>query len=191
MDEQTTWKGHTFTLLVFAGIVVLSAIFFILGMLVGRVQAQKISGTGPTGTSSKADAKLQPKEEISSLMPSDYVRKDETPIIQSVSPRLDPQPVEIDPPKKGRPVPETPARPPDTSSNVVNYQVGALRKGPDAEKLLNELKKKGFRAFILSPPADDQNPLFRVQVGPFSDLNQAQDVKKKLEMSGYKPLVKK
>src|SRR5262245_35572118 len=111
MEEQTTWKGHTFTLLVFAGIVVLSAIFFILGMLVGRVQAQKISGTGLTGATSKAEAKLQPKEEISSLTTSDYVRKDETPIIQSVSPRLDP--VEIDPPKKGRPVPESPARPPD------------------------------------------------------------------------------
>jgi hypothetical protein len=30
-EDQTTWKGHTFTLLVFAGIVVLCSIFFIMG----------------------------------------------------------------------------------------------------------------------------------------------------------------
>ena len=38
MEDQTSWKGHTFTLLVFTGIVVLCSIFFILGMLVGRAQ---------------------------------------------------------------------------------------------------------------------------------------------------------
>ena len=43
MEEQTTWKGHSLTLVVFAGIVVLCSIFFILGMLVGRQQGQKIA----------------------------------------------------------------------------------------------------------------------------------------------------
>ena len=38
MEEQTTWKGHTFTLLVFTGIVVLCSIFFILGMLLVIVE---------------------------------------------------------------------------------------------------------------------------------------------------------
>ena len=40
MDEQVTWKGHSFTLLVFAGIVFLCSIFFVLGMLVGRGQGK-------------------------------------------------------------------------------------------------------------------------------------------------------
>ena len=44
-NEQTSWKGHTFTLLVFTGIVVLCSIFFILGMLVGRDQGQKIASS--------------------------------------------------------------------------------------------------------------------------------------------------
>jgi cell division protein FtsN len=46
MEETTTsWKNHSFTLLVFGGIVVLCSIFFVLGMLVGRTQGQKIAET--------------------------------------------------------------------------------------------------------------------------------------------------
>ena len=55
MEEQTTWKGHTFTLLVFTGIVVLRSIFFIFGMLVGRAEGQKIAGAG--GAAAKNEAK--------------------------------------------------------------------------------------------------------------------------------------
>jgi hypothetical protein len=53
MEDQTSWKGHTFTLVVFTGIVVLCSIFFILGMLVGRAQAQKLVSNGPAGGSAK------------------------------------------------------------------------------------------------------------------------------------------
>lgn len=44
MEENTTsWKNHSFTMLVFGGIVVLCSIFFVLGMLVGRSQGQRIA----------------------------------------------------------------------------------------------------------------------------------------------------
>ena len=43
MEEPASWKGHGFTLLVFGGIVVLCSIFFVLGMLVGRDQGQRIA----------------------------------------------------------------------------------------------------------------------------------------------------
>ena len=44
MEETTTsWRNHSFTLLVFGGIVVLCSIFFVLGMLVGRNQGQRIA----------------------------------------------------------------------------------------------------------------------------------------------------
>ncbi len=42
MDDQTSWKGHSFTLLIFGGVVILCSIFFILGMLVGR-QAEAVA----------------------------------------------------------------------------------------------------------------------------------------------------
>ncbi len=43
MDDQTSWKGHSFTLLIFGGVVILSSIFFILAMLVGRTQAEPVA----------------------------------------------------------------------------------------------------------------------------------------------------
>ena len=43
MEEPVSWKGHSFTLFVFAGIVALCSIFFVLGMLVGRIQVRAAS----------------------------------------------------------------------------------------------------------------------------------------------------
>src|SRR4026208_2123753 len=44
MDEtNTTWKNHSFTLLIFGGIVALCFIFFVLGMLVGRNQGKRMA----------------------------------------------------------------------------------------------------------------------------------------------------
>src|SRR5215467_1728758 len=62
MEDQTSWKGHSFTLLVFTGIVVLCSIFFILGMLVGRTQGQKIAFAA-VSAAGRADGKPAPKEE--------------------------------------------------------------------------------------------------------------------------------
>ena len=180
MEEQTTWKGHTFTLLVFTGIVVLCSIFFILGMLMGRAQGQKLATNPLPGTVLKADAKPAPKEDRPDFTFYDSVKKEEPSVLQPPPAKPDPEALL---PERAAPAPEP--------ANVVHYQIGAMRELPDAEKLLNAVKKKGFRAFILQPAADDANPFFRVQVGPFTDLLEAQDVKKKLESEGYQPMLKK
>jgi len=177
MEDSTSWKGHTFTLIVFTGIVVLCSIFFILGMLVGRSQGQKLALAASVSAAARADAaRPVPREDTRpDLTFFDSVQKTE--------------PSSLEPP----PVPkiEPAAAPPAPSPNVLNYQIGALRKSSDADKLLGQLKKKGFRAFILAPAADDANPFFRVQVGPFADMIEAEGAKKKLESEGYQPILKK
>jgi cell division septation protein DedD len=184
MDDQTSWKSHSFTLLVFTGIVVLCSIFFILGMLVGRTQGQKLAIAASASAAAKADAKASLKEESRpDLTFYDSVK-------QSESSSLEPPP----PPKIESVVPDPPKvveAEPRTPENVLNYQIGAVRRSGDADKLLNEVKKKGFKAFILAPSADDANPYFRVQVGPFADMIAADEAKKKLESSGYQPILKK
>jgi len=189
MEEQTSWKGHSFTLLVFTGIVVLCSIFFILGMLVGHAQGQKTAAAAAPEDTLTVDAKPEPKEDKPDFTFYESVKKEQPAV-------LDPPP----PPKPDPPVPSEPrvksnATEPATvtskPSNVVNYQIGAVRKSVDAEKLLSAAKKKGFRAFILAPSASEKNPFFRVQVGPFADPVQAEDVKKKLESAGYQPILKK
>ena len=182
MEEQTTWKGHSFTLLVFSGIVVLCSIFFILGMLVGRTQGQKIAmAAAEPGPVMKGEARVDLAERKPELTFYESVEREKKPALEA--PPAKPDPPEPEPPvKAARPAPP---------ANIVNYQIAALRKSSDADKLLDDVKKKGFRAFILSPAPGDANPLYRVQVGPFSDTIQAEDSKKKLEAAGYQPILKK
>src|SRR5207237_388040 len=178
MEEQTTWKGHSLTLLVFAGIVVLCSIFFILGMLVGRQQGQKIASIATAeAATTKTDSKPAPVEEKPELTFFNSVEK------EKAAPALE-RARDLDPPASL----ETPAKSgPSAPANSINFQIGAVKKSRDAEKLLGEVKKKGFKAFILAPSAGEANPFFRIQVGPFSDAIEAESARKGLEAAGYKP----
>jgi cell division septation protein DedD len=199
MDDQTTWKGHTFTLLVFTGIVVLCSIFFILGMLVGRTQGQKMAGAGQAVGSAKTDAKAA-KDEKEDFTFYDSVKKGDSGSLLAAAPKPAPEaekksePVveskaEPAPPVAAKPAPE-PEPVPAPPANVLNYQIGLFSNSANADKLLDEVKKKGFKAFILTPSEGDPNPVYRVQVGPFTDVVEAEEAKKKLESDGYKPLKK-
>ena len=113
MEDQTSWKGHTFTLIVFTGIVVLCSIFFILGMLVGRTQGQKLALAASVSAAARADSRPVPREDSKpDLTFFDSVQKTEPSSLEPPPPKLEPV------------VPEPPAVP----SNVLNYQIGALRK---------------------------------------------------------------
>jgi cell division protein FtsN len=179
MEEQVTWKAHSFTLLVFTGIVVLCSIFFILGMLVGRAQGQKFA-SNPPGVIPKVEAKAdsKPAEDKQDFTFYDSVKKD---------PPAASQPTPVEHPAAKKEPPE-PARVTSKPVNVLNYQIGAFKKSTEAEKLLNGVKKKGFRGFILAPSSDDY---YRVQVGPFDNTVEALAAKKKLEDAGYEPKLKK
>jgi len=186
MEDQTSWKGHSFTLLVFTGIVVLCSIFFILGMLVGRAQGQKTALAASAAP--KAEAKDPAKENTTpELTFYDSVKKPELPTLEPPPPP-EIKPVIPDPPKP--PEVTTPsAHPPP--AKVFHYQIAAFKRSTDAEKLLNEVKKKGFRAFILTPAPDDTRAFFRLLVGPFANGIEAEQAKKDLQTAGYQPILKK
>jgi cell division protein FtsN len=179
MEEETTWTCDIPTLLVFTGIVVLSSTFFILGILVGRTQGQKIAGAGPGGTPTKVEARASPKKDKQDFT----FWKDDPLLLQPI-----PEPLKK---AKRKPAPELPGQARATATNVVNYQVVAVHKSAEADKLLEELRKKGFPAFIVTPAEGAADGWYRVQVGPFHDLLEAQDAKKKLEREGYEPILKK
>jgi cell division septation protein DedD len=183
MEEQTSWKGHAFTLMIFGGIVVLCSIFFVLGMLVGRTQTVKI------GTVATADAAPKPATKEPPLTESPHA---ESPLMAAEKePRFTPAPVKADPEP---PPPVTAAKtkevdPPAPPPITINWQISALGKQSDAEKLVDDLKKKGYRAFMLTPAPDDPKPYYRVQVGA-ADRIEAESLKRKLEAAGYKPILK-
>jgi cell division septation protein DedD len=181
MEDQTTWKGHSLTLMVFAGIVVLCSIFFVLGMLVGRQQGQKFAALAAAETAPKEDVKPAPEEETPELTFFESVEREKAPL--ALEPAREP-----DPPRAADTRPKAAPAPP---VNAINYQIAAVKKSSDADRLLAAVKKKGFKAFILAPPPGEKNPFYRVQVGPFSDLVTAEAVRRDLEKAGYKPILRK
>lgn len=74
-----------------------------------------------------------------------------------------------------------------TSSYFV--QVAAVSKQEDADALVDALKKKEYSAFVAPVTAVDK--LFRVQVGPFVDIKDAESMRSKLVADGYSPILKK
>ena len=68
-------------------------------------------------------------------------------------------------------------------------QVAAVSKQDDAEALVDALKKKQYPAFVANSSATDK--LFRVQVGPFGDIKDAEAMRTRLVSDGYNPILKK
>jgi DedD protein len=67
-------------------------------------------------------------------------------------------------------------------------QVAAVSKQEDADALVDALKKKRYPAFVAAAASDK---LFRIQVGPFPDIKDAEDMRTRLVGDGYNPIVKK
>jgi cell division septation protein DedD len=60
-------------------------------------------------------------------------------------------------------------------------QVQALRDQADASAIVNRLKSKGYRAFLVSPDAKEPSGMYRVQVGRYNDRAEAERVATRLQ----------
>jgi DedD protein len=76
---------------------------------------------------------------------------------------------------------------PPTNSYYV--QVAAVTRQEDADALVDALKKKQYPAFSASNPSVDK--YFRVQVGPYADIKDAEAMRGRLVADGYNPILKK
>jgi cell division septation protein DedD len=69
-----------------------------------------------------------------------------------------------------------------------SVQVAAVSKQEDAESLVDALKKKQYPASANTASTDK---FFHVQVGPFSDIKEAEAMRARLISDGYNPILKK
>jgi len=83
--------------------------------------------------------------------------------------------------------PPDPMAPLPTASYFV--QVAAVTKQEDADSLVDALKKKQYPAFVATNSANEK--LFRVQIGPFTDIKDAEATRSRLINEGYNPILKK
>jgi cell division septation protein DedD len=191
--EITLGTGKMLTL--FFGLVALCGLFFGLGFSLGRGsvrpfstndQSQVVSGAALRTSAMKSGAvqgqnssdmtyykAVQNKDANAQLTPADNAKEEPAKRAE-----------DSDAAKSGPPDPMT-----ATSGPGYFVQVAAVSKQDDAQALVDALKKKQYAAFTANISASDK--LFRVQVGPFADLKDAEATKAKLVSDGYNPILKR
>jgi DedD protein len=203
----------------FFGLVVICAVFFALGYTLGRKSDSGLAATSPAVPLPTASNGPKPASSASSSQPTPQMtfykaveQKDANPQLtpassdaNSASPAAAGQPASspaasspaASPPaasSAGTPSqsPQT-ANPPDPMAPLPTagyfVQVAAVSKQDDADALVDALKKKQYPAFAAANSATDK--LFRVQVGPFTDLKDAEAMRTRLINDGYNPILKK
>lgn len=74
--------------------------------------------------------------------------------------------------------------PQPVTKKLYRIQLGAFKKESNASRLLAEVKKKGYDAFVKKVGV-----YYKIQCGAFSKKENALNLKKKLEKDGYKPFI--
>jgi DedD protein len=189
----------------FFGLVIVCAVFFALGYTLGRKSDAGLAAaspavplqTGSSGPKPAGSASTQPaapmtfykaveqKDATAQLTPATSTDASATPGA-SQAPAASPGSV---PATQSTPAVNTPD--PMIALPTTGYfvQVAAVSKQEDAEALVDALKKKQYPAFVAGSTSTDK--LFRVQVGPFADIKDAEGMRGRLISDGYTPILKK
>jgi DedD protein len=185
-------------LVLFFGLVGICAAFFAVGYSLGRkaeppiTTANAATQAQPTSIKTKAPANgpaqapmtfyknVEQKDPNSELTPAPAAKSDNSSTAAN------------NPSAEGHPATATPPADSTTTLPVAaSYfvQVAAVSKQEDADALVDALKKKEYPAFVAASPTTDK--LFRIQVGPFTDVKEAEAMRTRLVNDGYNPILKK
>ena len=182
-------------LLVFFGLVAVCAVFFGVGFSLGRNSARGGLLAADSALAS-SNAVVRPSAVKSGSAPA-AVATDQA-VIKPAVQKDDsaPAPTNVadrtttaapgDDASKNAATSDPPITPPTNSYYV---QVAAVSKQEDADALVDALKKKQYAAFAANNAPMDK--LVHVQIGPFSDIKDAEATRAKLIGDGYNPIVKK
>jgi DedD protein len=179
-------------LVLFFGLVGICALFFALGYSLGRKSEPAITSasaavlpqTVPGGSKTNSGTASAPMTFYKAVE-----QKDANPQLTPADAKTDTaaSPANAAPAQPAPNAPDPTTTLPTASSYFV--QVAAVSKQEDADSLVDALKKKQYPALIAAPVPTDK--LFRVQVGPFSDVKDAEAMRTKLIADGYSPILKK
>jgi len=178
-DDTEITLGTGKMLAMFFGLVILCAVFFGMGFSMGKNSVKSgpdllpspssTSGTRPSASAGKPVGSPTPAPDSKSAAPQ------QSPETSSSA-------------QAGSSPDQPPQQPPAQSGAAYFVQVAAVSKQEDAEALVESLKGRQYAAFIASPSPDK---FFHVQVGPFSDIKEAESMRAKLVSDGYNPILKK
>jgi DedD protein len=186
--EITLGTGKMLAL--FFGLVALCAVFFGMGFSLGRSSVRIASPDVPaTTTVTTGGQRPSAVKTNNATTPADMTfykaveSKDGNtqPVVKEAAAETS----ETAAPASAAATPD-PTAPPSVNSYYV--QVAAVSKAEDAAALVDALKKKQYPAFSTNTPTDK---LIHVQVGPYSDIKDAELMRGKLVSDGYNPILKR
>ena len=181
-------------LFLFFGLVVICAVFFGLGYSLGRKSEPGITTASAAVNPEPTSSAKKAGNGTAATAPMTFYKNVEQ---KDASPELTAAPADLktdgaSAPANPAPAAGNPAVPadPSTTTPTSGYfvQVAAVSKQEDADALVDALKKKEYPAFVAGAATDK---LFRVQLGPFSEIKDAEAMRTKLIGDGYSPIVKK
>ncbi len=181
-------------LFLFFGLVAICAVFFALGYSLGRKSEPGITTASAAMNPEPASGAKKAGGNTAQAPPMTFYKNVEQ---KDANPELtSPADAKNEPaaaPATPATAPANTAAPADPSTTLPTsgyfVQVAAVSKQEDADALVDALKKKEYPAFVASGVAADK--LFRVQLGPFADIKDADAMRTKLIGDGYSPIVKK
>jgi cell division protein FtsN len=178
-------------------VVILFAVFFVMGYIVGRnsTPATQLAASHDQNSGAAAPSAARPQPASGTVPepqnpPSANAEppKEDTGGSAASEPQPTTKPAQSPPPKTEPPAPATPAAPTtvEPAPGETYLQVSSLKQEV-AETVARTLKDKGFPA-VLSPGPPGKT---RVLVGPYSDLAKLGQAKAELERLGFQPFVKR
>ena len=171
-------------LVLFFGLVILCALFFGMGFTMGKNSvrsAPELQATPSGGRPSAANKAGTPAPATETPAP---VTTSQPAPDGGTGSSSSPQNAAPDQNTQQSPAAQQPAQP----GTGYSVQVAAVSKQEDADALVEALKGHQYSAFIANQPGDK---LFHVQVGPFTDIKDAEATRAKLVSDGYNPILKK
>lgn len=183
---------------IFFALAVICGVFFTMGYLLGKSTSAggrtEIVATVPSGSAAgKPNAGNKTPEAVTQTCPpgSPNCAPISSPI-DTGSAKASDQPPAAQQPSGSKTSDQS--TPPSAGTDVKTgaassfmVQVAAVSKQEDAEILVTALRKKQYPVFIANAAGD---PLFHVQVGPFSDRKDAEAMRTRLSGDGYNAIVK-
>lgn len=205
--ERRDEKGLSarYLILVFLMGVAACAVFFSLGFLVGYNErsADKMAVAEEVTPTGVVPPTVNPPPEEGSAPAADQERA--TTSTESPTERAAPANTPSKPPEERAAAAKPAARAPTSTSSAkpgasaqekpvsagFTVQVAALNQKQDAEKLVKELRARGFGVFVVTPEFSDANDdLYRVQVGPYATREEAVRIRDRIAKEGFKPYIR-
>jgi DedD protein len=189
-DTEIT-LGTSKLLFLFFGLVGICAVFFALGYSLGRKSEPAITTASAAGSPQIVPGTTKARSGSPAAPMTFYKSVEQKDASPELTPAADAKTEAAA--TAAAPAQTSPAEAPDPATVLPAsgyfVQVAAVSKHEDGDALVEALKKKDYPAFVATPvPADK---LFHVQVGPFTDIKDAEAMRARLVADGYSPILKR